>query len=89
MEQEQYYTNKELSEKWGITLKKEKQYYTTKELAERWSISPKTLAYWREKGTGIRYSILGVNKRGRGRSCVRYHIEDILSFEKEASVEVA
>ena len=67
----------------------EKQFYTTNELAERWNISPKTLNYWREKGTGIRYSVLGVTREGNGRRCIRYHIEDILNYEKEASVEVA
>jgi len=49
------------------------------ELAERYQVPAATVRYWRHLGTGPKASKIG--------RFVRYHIEDVLSWERQLKAE--
>jgi hypothetical protein len=49
-------------------------YLTNEDLAERYKVGLGTIREWRAKGTGPRVTKLG--------QLVRYHVEDVLAWER-------
>ena len=54
---------------------------TERALAVRWKMSVRSLQRWRSSGTGPAWMRIG--------GCIRYRLEDILSFEQSCRVPEA